>query len=370
MKSILMIMVGLLSIAGLAADEWYPVRVEFSDGKAQDGKVAILGTRPLTFNLGGLNYQRKILLDDILSIDQVVESQTMNRPWAYKENGKSEREYFDGQYPFINFLTVITLTSGEILKGHIVSLPMRFDSGKDRSKLFLPRQIKGEVGQTMKQIVYPTRLVFRHAKMSVPDTLVKLAPDWGTVQTVAALDCRRENVCFASAGKDGAWHFPALLPGRYDLVVLTSKYVLFGLSDAGPDSASAGQPLPADALSALQKVFPLTDDFFKDRWLLEVSGNTAFAKTLVYGRRTSYYDAHKITPGGYLWHLEIWSWHRAESEWKIDRRYIMLRRKQQAGEAVRKLYQFDRLAGVKPGAVLEFKAEDVEHGGKFIRTLN
>ena len=100
------------------------------------------------------------------------------------------------------------------------------------------------------------------------------------------------------------------------------------------------------------------------------SGNTAFAKTLVYGRRTSYYDAHKITPGGYLWHLEIWSWHRAESEWKIDRRYIMLRRKQQAGEAVRKLYQFDRLAGVKPGAVLEFKAEDVEHGGKFIRTLN
>ena len=369
MKQLWLWMVILWCGSLAAADEWFPARVEFSDHTAQEGRVAIMGARPLTFNPGGLNYQRKILLSDVTSIDQVVESQNMNRPWAYKENGKNEREYFEGQYPFIDFMTVITLTSGEVLKGHIVSLPMRLETDKLKKKLFLPRQLKGEVGQTMEQMVYPTRLVFRHTKSAAPDIVLKLT-GLGKVQTVAALDCRRENVYFATAKAPDNWCFSQMLPGAYDLFILTDTHVLAGLSAAVPETAAPGETLPAGSLEALQKVFPSADDFFKERWLLEVNGNTAFAKTLVYGRRAEYYDAKKTTPGGYIWHLDVWSWHLAGTEWKIDRRYIMFRHMQRGGEAVRKLYLMERLGGVTPGTTIEIKAEDVENGGKFIRNLD
>jgi len=368
MKILMFVMMMVCGLSMAAAEEWFSARVEFSDRTAEEGRVAIMGARPLTFNPGGLNYQRKILLSDVQSIDQVVESQTMNRPWAYKENGKNDREYFDGQYPFINFMTVITLTSGEVLKGHIVSLPMRLETEKAKKKLFLPRQIKGEIGQTMEQMIYPTRIVFQHAQATAPDIVVKLSGVGKTI-TVAALDCRRENVYFAKGEADGIYRFAKLLPGGYDLFILTDTYALAGLSEAAPDTAQ-GEPLPSDALASLQKVFPSADDFFKERWLMEVRGNTAFAKTLVYGRRAEYHDAAKTTPGGYIWHLDVWSWHLSGSEWKIDRRYIMFRYKQKGGEAVRKLYMLDRLGGVKPGATLEIKAEDLDHGGKFIRNLD
>jgi len=245
---------------------------------------------------------------------------------------------------------------------------MRFENGREIQKLFLPRQIKGEIGQTMEQIVYLTRIVFQQDKIVISDIALKL-DGLGKIIMVSALDCRRENVYFASPAGDGVWRFSRLLPGKYDLFILTDTYALAGLSAAVPDTAN-GEQLPRGALESLQTIFPEADDFFKERWVLDVNGNTAFAKTLVYGRRADYYDAAKTTPGGYLWHLDVWSWHLAGTEWKIDRRYIMFRHKQPGGEAVRKLYLLDRLSGVAPGVTLELKAEELDHGGKFIRNLD
>lgn len=368
MKRLLLLCVCLMAWA-VRADEWFQVRIEYSDGSVKNGRLAILGNRPLTLNPAGSKYQRKILLSDVASIDQVVEKQSMNRPWAYKESGRNERIYFDGEYPFIEFGTAVTLTGGEIVRGHVISLPFRFESGKSKEKFFLPRQIKGKVGQTMEQTVYPVRVVFDNPKAVVKDIVVKMSGLGKTVK-VAALDCRRENVIFADPDKDGGYRFSRLLPGAYDLFILTDEYALAGMSGAGPDAVAAGEPLPSGSMAELQKVFPLADDFFKDRWILDLQGNSAFAKTLVYKRRADFYAADKHTSGGFVWHLDIWSWHLAGKEWKIDRRYIMLRHKQQGSEKIRRLYFFDRLAGVSPGATLELKAEDLENGGKFIRNLD
>jgi hypothetical protein len=74
--------------------------------------------------------------------------------------------------------------------------------------------------------------------------------------------------------------------------------------------------------------------------------------------------------GGFLWHLDIWSWHLAGSEWKIDRRYIMLRHKQHGGEMNRKFLMFKQLEAVKPGTAITINAEKDGNAGKFIRNLD
>ncbi|MFA7230014.1 MAG: hypothetical protein WC071_01970 [Victivallaceae bacterium] len=356
----------LVCMSGFAAD-WYPAEIELSDGKMLHGKLSLLGSRPLAILPEKTNYERKIPLNDIISITQRIESQSMERPWAYKEAGKVEKIYFEGSYPLINFTAEVLLSNGQVVRGHAISLPLKF-SGDGPKKLFLNRQIKGSVGQTMTDLVYPVKITFPAAiKQPVPP-ITGTVTGYGKLQKVTALDNQREVVCFGEV-KDNKFEFKNLLPGTYDIYIQTSSQVLAGLSPDGPENLK-GEPLPKNALAELKKVFPLADDFFPDRWILELAGNTGFAKTLVYKRRADFYNADEHTHGGYVWHLDIWSWHLAGGEWKIDRRYIMLRHKQQGGEPLRELISFKQLAAVKPGTVITINAENKADGGKFIKKLD
>jgi hypothetical protein len=368
MKSFLRIVLITICALTAGAAKYHDARIEMSNGKILDGKLCLMGRRPVTIIPLGSKYQRKVLLPDIVSITQVTEQRSMNRPWAYKESGKVDKVYFDGSYPFYNFATDLLLTNGQSVRGHIISIPFRF-KGKGPSKLFLTRQIKGKVGETFDDVVYPVKIVFTGRKGIALEPIKGTVAGYGKLLAVTALDNRREVVCFANI-KGDSFEFTKLLPGTYDIFVLTDQYALSGMSGDGPENTANGEKLPPDALDGLRKVFPLADDFFKKRWLLEADGNTKFAKTLVYKRRADFYHAHKHTPGGFIWHLDVWSWHLAEKEWKIDRRYIMLRHKQRGGEKNRKLLQVPQLGAAKPGAVINIKKETSGNAAKFIRNLD
>ena len=126
MAKILTIMLAVMLTAAAAAGEWHKADIAMSDGKMLSGELAILGSRPLTMIPAGSSYERKILLEDIISISQVIEKQEMNRPWKYKEDGKVDKIYFEGTYPFMNLGTEVLLTTGQTVRGHIISLPFRF----------------------------------------------------------------------------------------------------------------------------------------------------------------------------------------------------------------------------------------------------
>lgn len=104
---------------------------------------------------------------------------------------------------------------------------------------------------------------------------------------------------------------------------------------------------------------------------MRLAGDRAFAKALVYKRRADYYEAERWTPGGFLWHLEVWSWHLADPDWKVDRRFILIRHKQKGGEQNRKLMTGKLLDAVEPGSVLQIKADEGNDATwHFIRDLN
>ena len=111
----------LFALSSLAAPAPSPAVITLSDGTVLSGKLSIIGSRPLTLVPFGEDRQRMVLLSDILSIDHQIETNSMERPWVFKESGKAEKVYLDGQYPLLNFKTRITLVSGSVLSGHIIS---------------------------------------------------------------------------------------------------------------------------------------------------------------------------------------------------------------------------------------------------------
>ncbi len=364
MKSFITIIFSFLMLS-VSAAKWQEAEVELSDGRIISGKLARMGVRPLTITPTGAKYQQKILLSDIISLSQIVKEQKMNRPWLYKEAGKVEKMYLEGTYPFINLTTEVVLTNGKVIRGDIVSVAFKF-TGKGLRKIFLTRQIKGKAGEKMSDMVYPSRIKFTNRKTSVKPVTISLI-NAGKIQSATALDNEREVVRFAKINGNRII-FDDLLDADYDIYILTDTNVLGGLSDSAPQ-ALQGEALPADAMTELKKQFPLANDFFNDRWILDISGNTKFCKTLVYKRRAKFYHSDKHTPGGWIWHLDIWSWHLA-GKWKIDRRYIMVRHKQKGGENIRDLFLVKALGGVKPGTELNINFnKDKKDGIKFITKL-
>lgn len=338
-------------IVPLFAAEVQEAAVTFSDGSTVSGRLSVMGSRPLCINSqkGKRSKDRKIELSDIVTLTQKVEKATMERPWMYKESGKTEKVYFDGEYPLVNFETEILLVSGEVVRGHIISIPFRF-KGDGPSKLFLNRQIKGKSGQKMDDLNYIAKISFRNRPAGDVKTVSGSVSGCGKLQQVNAVDRTRHVVVNAEV-KGDAFRFPFLLPGQYDLFILTEKAVF------------AGFPGKGEFPETLKKNFELADDFFKQRFLLRLDGT----RTLVYKRRADFYAAGKHVSGGFLWHLEIWNWHTAGDEWKLDSRDMPLRLMQKGGEQNRSLYRMKALEGVAPGASVTINKE-TEH--ELIRILD
>ena len=165
-----------------------PAVILYSDGSSRSGELSIMGNRPLILRLPDSKIQRKFQLADLVSITQSVESATMNRPWLYTEAGKVDKTYLEGSYPFINFATEVELVSGEKLKGHLISLAFRLRGGQGNGKLFLTRQIKGKVGETLEEKVYPVTIRFPKAEKSPAKPVTGKLSGYGKLQAATLLD--------------------------------------------------------------------------------------------------------------------------------------------------------------------------------------
>jgi hypothetical protein len=339
----------------LAAEETAEAVVTLSDGTVTSGTLSMIGSRPLTLVPFGRDRQRMFLFSDIAAIAHEVEKASMERPWTFKESGKAEKIYLDGHYPLLNFKTLITLINGSVVTGHVISAVMTLKGPETQQKVFFQRQIKGTLEQTLADIVYVSGIRMTARALAGGGVIKGRVDGFGKVSSVTALDNAREQILAAKVTQDNQFDFGAVLPGTYDLCVLTDTHVLTGHSGDTPRSIT-GDILQDGDLAAINQKFPLADDFFNDRWILRLQGHRGFAKALIYKRRADYYEAEKWTPGGFLWHLEVWSWHFADPDWKVDRRYILIRHKQKGGEQDRRLMYGKRLDAVTPGSTLDIHA--------------
>ena len=366
----------LLAGAGTAhalhREQPHQATITFSDGRTVTGSVSLMGSRPLTITPAKGNNQRTIRLADIVRLEHTPEQSGMQRPWTFKEAGKPDKVYMKGEYPLLNFKTTVHLTNGTEISGHIISAVLRVQSNDRRRKIFLKRQIRGHVGETMDDISYVTEIRFPAARQETVHAIGGRIRGCGQLESATALDNRRGQIVTGRV-TGNTFRFEPLLDGTYDLCLVTDRTVVLGISDRVPPGYAGGAPLKAGDVKAVNAMFPHADDFFNDRWIVRTAGNRAYTKALVYKRRAKYYAARKHTPGGWVWHLDVWIWHLAGDEWKIDNRHILARHKQQKDEAVRKLYFCKDLAAMKPGdttAVQKPENTDTHEDWQFIRNLD
>ncbi len=129
--------------------------------------------------------------------------------------------------------------------------------GEDGSgKIFLTRQIKGKVGETLEEKVYPVTIRFPKAEKVPAKPVTGKLSGYGKLQAATLLDVERNVVCPGSVKADGSFRFPPLLPGKYELYLRTDRFLLYGL---------AGTPVKPEELEEIRRVVPLADDFFPDR---------------------------------------------------------------------------------------------------------
>ena len=356
--------------ARAAAEAEAPAVVTLSDGTALSGSLRMVGSRPLTLVPFGQDRQSTFLFSDVVSIQHEPETSSMERSWTFKESGKADKVYLDGEYPLLNFRTSVTLISGTVVTGHVISAVMTLQGDQGQQKIFLQRQIKGTLEQKLADVVFVSGIRMTAHALAGGGVIRGRVEGFGNVCSATALDNARQQILTAQVTKDNQFDFGTVLPGTYDVCVLTDTHVLAGHSDDTPRE-SAGDKLQEGDLAAINTKFPLADDFFKDRWIVRLRGNRGFAKALVYKRRSDYYEAEKWTPGGFLWHLEVWSWHLADPDWKIDRRHILIRHKQKGGEQNRKLMFSKALDAVTPGSTLQIQAgAGKDEEWHFIRDLD
>ena len=348
--------------------DFIPVCAEWADGTRETGTTCVIGSRPLTL----VPLQEKVQrypLADLMMIEQIVETASMERPWMFKESGRPEKIYGEHRAPLINFQTRLTLLNGSVVTGHVISLALTLKTTNGVQKLFLKRQIKGTQEETIDTLNYLSTLRFPRNVRDTETSLCGVVSGFGKLLAVTALDTTREQTLTATVAAKGEFDFGLVLAGKYDLCILTDSHVLLGQSDASPPNTS-GPALQSADLPAIKKRFALADDFFKDRVIMTLEGHRGFAKALVYKRRSEYHDASKWTPGGFLWHLEIWCWHLAGNDWKLDRRHILIRHKQMGGEQNRTLLVFPELGAVSPGKPLHITPEVATHERHVIRELD
>ena len=86
-----------------------------------------------------------------------------------------------------------------------------------------------------------------------------------------------------------------------------------------------------------------------------LAGTPNAARALVLKDRVGKTSNDGALEGAKLWRLEIWLWHRLETEWRLDRRLYLFRGTREVGHAARTLRLDGRLAGlrVEAGGILK-----------------
>jgi len=153
----------VLLIGGEKKEETLTGRISFTSGKVIQihdvNKKDVVEVKPT----------------EITGVEAVVEKETIEEEWTWKEMGNDEKIKTGRTYPDREYLFTVTLADGKKIKGHIVGAPV-FVTGADgkRQKAVLRTNQRGDFGTKLEDLVYVSRIAF-HDEGTPPPWPVKKA---------------------------------------------------------------------------------------------------------------------------------------------------------------------------------------------------
>lgn len=322
--------VGLLLIfaacpASFAAEKlaWREAEVALSDGRTVSGQIALVNDQLIIHN-EAQEKKYTIRLAEMKQFESLLEKESMEKKWFFKEDGRDEKVYTGEVYPVRYFNARVTFSDGRTLEGHIIGTTALLKVGDDApERLFLNREMEGKVGQKLDDLVYVRRIAFKGEAAGVLGSIggTILLPAGEELLGVIAIHCEDDVSLSAELAGDGAFKLTGCTQGTYDLVVLTDRTIYAGFS---AEKAAGGARLGAETLKEISDWAKNVRDFFDAHDALYGAGNKERAYVLVRMERARD-RPNTLQPDTMFRRYEVWLMAKPEDEWVIEKRFVLKR---------------------------------------------
>ena len=134
--------------------------ITLSDGEQVRGRIGTTRGKPLRVWDAKNRRYRDVPFHLVKSAAAEVAWERDEREWHFKESGSDIKEYSGKTYPARELRYTLTLLNGQTITGGIVA-PLYVERKNDDPVLFtLNKRTKGEVGQSLDDLVYVARVEF------------------------------------------------------------------------------------------------------------------------------------------------------------------------------------------------------------------
>ena len=279
------------------------VSVSFSDASRLEGRLIKKPDFKVSVDCGGV---KELRLSEIVEIKFSPSKETLERAWRFKEAGKTDKEFHGEAYPLRHLTATVRLSGGTELKGDLKTFPLDLvdGSGKKRKVILLSKQ-RGEPGDTLETLVYPTLVTFKWtAPAAAEGVIVRVKPPPGE-----ASDEKRELSVLSK---------PGLLsvkpePGGDDGSFIVKKGVAGGAiaayrTKAGITVGWPSSPHDRGLVDKIAAVLPDQRDFFDGKTILAASpgADEREVYTLILLERKG--KTTLAGPDSSPWRLDVWRW--------------------------------------------------------------
>jgi len=347
MRTAALLALAIAALPGTAAaaeDDRVPGKVVLSDGTVHEGRIGTTRGKPLRLVEADTGRRLDLRLSEIRRIVVRVVKEEQYRVWRWVEDGSREKVYTGESYPRREFETEITLRNGQVHRGGIVAvLYVHVEGRKKPEKMILRKERRGEVGETLADLVHVEAVEMdvglEERAPSVTSLVLEVEPAAALVTAHAIPRGRDRSVEMLPADEPGRAVFPGILPGTYDLAVVTEDAIWIALG-AGKEG---GGPLDTKTLVEVESRVEEIPDFFEEKEVLHAVREGDTLRVVVRKRRTG-----RTSMDGNLtfrrW--EVWSMHRGGDRWLVDARAFLWREHGEDLPAPREVRPAESLGGI------------------------
>jgi len=137
--------------------------VTLSNGEKIHGHLSHTREKPVRVWIESQKEYRDIPFKLITSFSANATNEYDEKEWHFKESGSDIKEFTGKSYPVREMTYTLTLVNGQTVAGGVVE-PIYLERREGPYTFSLLKRDKGNVGQTLKQLVYVTRIEFDDAK--------------------------------------------------------------------------------------------------------------------------------------------------------------------------------------------------------------
>lgn len=133
--------------------------ITFSDNEKVRGKLSTTLEKPIRVWDDEKKEYRDIPFQFIKTLEAKILWEREEKEWKFRESGSDIKEYSGKTYPAREMQYTFTLSNGQTITGGVVA-PLYLDNPHGDKVLVLHKRDKGEVGQTLKQLIYVKKVEF------------------------------------------------------------------------------------------------------------------------------------------------------------------------------------------------------------------